>query len=59
MNDRSSEDNSRSYYDDFSAGYERERGAGYHRLLDDLEMQVLQPLADGRATCSRSAAAPA
>lgn len=43
-----SEHNSRSYYDDFSTGYERERGAPYHRLIDDLEMQVLAPLAAGR-----------
>jgi ubiquinone/menaquinone biosynthesis C-methylase UbiE len=48
MNDRTSETNSRTYYDDFSAGYERERGAGgYHRLVDDLEMQVLRPFVDG------------
>lgn len=48
MNDHASEHNSRNYYDDFSTGYERERGAGYHRLIDDLEMQVLQPFVDGR-----------
>jgi ubiquinone/menaquinone biosynthesis C-methylase UbiE len=47
MNDRASETNSRTYYDDFSTGYERERGAGYHRLLDDLEMQVLRPFTSG------------
>ena len=47
MNDRASETNSRTYYDDFSTGYERERGVGYHRLLDDLEMQVLQPFVAG------------
>jgi ubiquinone/menaquinone biosynthesis C-methylase UbiE len=48
MNDHASETNSRTYYDDFSAGYERERGAGgYHRLVDDLEMQVLRPFVDG------------
>lgn len=47
MNDRASETNSRTYYDDFSTGYERERGAGYHRLVDDLEMQVLQPFIPG------------
>jgi ubiquinone/menaquinone biosynthesis C-methylase UbiE len=35
----------RAYYDDFSRGYERERGAGYHRLLDDLEVAVAAPLA--------------
>jgi ubiquinone/menaquinone biosynthesis C-methylase UbiE len=38
----------RAYYDDFSHGYERERGAGYHRMLDDLEVSVTAPLAAGR-----------
>jgi ubiquinone/menaquinone biosynthesis C-methylase UbiE len=38
----------RAYYDDFSRGYERERAAGYHRLLDDLEVSVAAPLARGR-----------
>jgi ubiquinone/menaquinone biosynthesis C-methylase UbiE len=48
MNDRASEHNSRAYYDDFSTGYERERGVGYHRMIDDLEMQVLEPFIEGR-----------
>src|SRR5215470_1904441 len=48
MNDSSSNENNRAYYDDFSAGYERERGRGYHQLLDDLEMSVVAPLARGR-----------
>jgi ubiquinone/menaquinone biosynthesis C-methylase UbiE len=39
--------NNRAYYDDFSLGYERERGAGYHQLVDDLEMRVVAPLAQG------------
>jgi len=39
---------SRAYYDDFSKGYERERGKGYHQLIDDLEMGVVTPLATGR-----------
>jgi ubiquinone/menaquinone biosynthesis C-methylase UbiE len=48
MNEHTSETNSRTYYDDFSTGYERERGAGgYHRLVDDLEMQVLRPFVEG------------
>jgi ubiquinone/menaquinone biosynthesis C-methylase UbiE len=47
MNDRS-EASGRAYYDDFSTGYEHERGLGYHGLLDDLEMQVVAPLAAGR-----------
>ena len=43
-----SDAHSRAYYDDFSDGYERERGVGYHRLLDDLEMQIVAPLARGQ-----------
>jgi ubiquinone/menaquinone biosynthesis C-methylase UbiE len=35
---------SQAYYDDFSSWYERERAAGYHRLIDDLEMSVIEPL---------------
>ena len=34
-----------AYYDDFSGGYERERGRGYHGLIDDLEVEVALPLA--------------
>lgn len=37
-----------SYYDDFAAGYERERGRGYHALLDELEAGIVLPLARGR-----------
>ncbi len=37
-----------AYYDDFSDWYERERGHGYHRMLDDLEMRICAPLATGR-----------
>jgi ubiquinone/menaquinone biosynthesis C-methylase UbiE len=43
-----SEAASRAYYDDFSDWYERERGRGYHRMLDDLEMRICAPLATGR-----------
>jgi ubiquinone/menaquinone biosynthesis C-methylase UbiE len=32
----------RSYYDDFAAWYERERGRGYHRMLDDLEVDLIE-----------------
>lgn len=45
---RQDESNNREYYDDFSAGYERERGGGYHGMLDDLEMRIAAPLATGR-----------
>jgi len=39
---------SQAYYDDFSKAYERPRGAGYHRLIDDLEMDVMLPLCRGK-----------
>lgn len=39
---------SRAYYDDFSIGYERERGRGYHALIDALEIDVVRPFAQGR-----------
>ena len=45
---RFDESNNRSYYDDFSTGYERERGRGYHQLLDDLELSVIEPFVAGR-----------
>ena len=32
----------RSYYDEFSDWYEREREEGYHRLIDDLQVDLLQ-----------------
>lgn len=38
---------SRAYYDDFSTGYERERHRGYHALLDELELGVVDPLVRG------------
>jgi ubiquinone/menaquinone biosynthesis C-methylase UbiE len=31
----------RSYYDDFAGWYERERGRGYHKMLDDLEVELV------------------
>ncbi len=33
-----------AYYDDFSGGYERERGRGYHGMIDDLEVEVALPM---------------
>ena len=38
----------KSYYDDFSQGYENERGRGYHALIDDLEVSVAEPFARGK-----------
>jgi ubiquinone/menaquinone biosynthesis C-methylase UbiE len=37
----------RSYYDDFAGWYERERGRGYHQLIDDLELELIQRHATG------------
>lgn len=42
------ESNNRAYYDDFSTSYERERGAGYHQLLDELEVSAVADLAHGK-----------
>jgi ubiquinone/menaquinone biosynthesis C-methylase UbiE len=38
----------RDYYDEFSAWYERERGRGYHDLLDELEADVVARHGRGR-----------
>ena len=35
----------RAYYDDFSGWYERERGRGYHAMLDDLELDAVSEYA--------------
>jgi ubiquinone/menaquinone biosynthesis C-methylase UbiE len=40
--------NTIDYYDDFSSWYERERKHGYHAMLDQLELDVIRPLAEGR-----------
>ena len=37
----------RQYYDDFSKSYERERGYGYHQMLDDLEVRLTKEYAKG------------
>lgn len=42
-----SEQKNRSYYDNFSESYEHGRGVGYHRMLDDLEVQITKPYAQG------------
>jgi ubiquinone/menaquinone biosynthesis C-methylase UbiE len=39
----------KTYYDEFSAWYERERGRGYHQLLDDLEVEVVERYCRGAA----------
>lgn len=38
----------RDYYDDFSEVYEDQRFKGYHRLIDDLEFEILEPYISGR-----------
>ncbi|RMH45017.1 MAG: class I SAM-dependent methyltransferase [Deltaproteobacteria bacterium] len=38
----------RSYYDDFAAWYERERGRGYHQMLDDLEIELVERYGRGK-----------
>lgn len=38
----------RSYYDDFAGWYERERGKGYHRMLDDLEVDLVERYGAGK-----------
>jgi ubiquinone/menaquinone biosynthesis C-methylase UbiE len=32
----------RAYYDDFAGWYERERGRGYHQMIDDLEVATVE-----------------
>ena len=44
----STDSNNRTYYDDFSSWYERERGAGYHRLIDEIEVDAVRELAVGK-----------
>lgn len=38
----------RSYYDDFANWYELERGAGYHQMLDDLEIACVRRYGEGK-----------
>ena len=40
--------NNRTYYDDFSTSYERERAAGYHPLIDEIEVDAVRELAAGK-----------
>ena len=37
-----------SYYDRFSSSYERERHHGYHRLIDELELELVRRYGAGR-----------
>jgi ubiquinone/menaquinone biosynthesis C-methylase UbiE len=38
----------RAYYDDFAGWYERERHLPYHRMLDDLEVELVERYATGK-----------
>jgi ubiquinone/menaquinone biosynthesis C-methylase UbiE len=38
----------RTYYDDFSGWYERERHLPYHRMLDDLEVEIVEKYAQNK-----------
>jgi len=38
----------RDYYDDFAGWYERERHLPYHRMLDDLEVEIVERYARGK-----------
>ena len=38
----------RAYYDDFASWYERARGHGYHRMLDDLEVGLVERYGRGQ-----------
>jgi len=37
-----------SYYDDFAGWYERERHLPYHRMLDDLEVEIVERYGTGK-----------
>jgi ubiquinone/menaquinone biosynthesis C-methylase UbiE len=43
-----SDSNNRTYYDDFSTWYERERARGYHALIDEIEVDAVRDLAVGK-----------
>lgn len=38
----------RAYYDEFASWYERERHLPYHRMLDDLEVELVERYATGK-----------
>lgn len=38
----------RAYYDDFSDWYENERHHGYHAMLDQLQVGIVEPLSHGK-----------
>jgi ubiquinone/menaquinone biosynthesis C-methylase UbiE len=42
-------ESSQRYYDDFSKSYDRGRDRGYHAMIDELELAVLEPYARGKS----------
>jgi ubiquinone/menaquinone biosynthesis C-methylase UbiE len=38
----------RAYYDDFAGWYERDRGRGYHQMIDDLEVETVERYGRGK-----------
>ena len=48
MDQRNDLRSTQSYYDRFSPSYERERHHGYHRLIDDLELELVRRYGTGR-----------
>lgn len=47
MDQTTHERGTRAYYDDFANWYERERGYGYHQMLDDLELAAVERYGTG------------
>ena len=45
---KSHDSKNRTYYDDFSGWYERERAAGYHALIDEIEVSAATEFAAGK-----------
>jgi ubiquinone/menaquinone biosynthesis C-methylase UbiE len=45
---QSQDGKNRVYYDDFSGWYERERSAGYHALIDEIEVSAASEFAVGK-----------
>jgi ubiquinone/menaquinone biosynthesis C-methylase UbiE len=48
MNQQPELRSTQSYYDRFSTSYERERHHGYHRMIDELELELVRRYGTGR-----------
>src|SRR5215471_20948048 len=44
----SAPETTRDYYDRFAAGYENHRHHGYHRLIDELELELIRRYGTGK-----------